>query len=101
MCGRPRTGSILCPSCGKLVGVNDEVCLYCGRKRPGMWGLTSVLRNLGKDMGFVQTVIVGTAFLYVAMLVVDPEGIRMGGLFSIGAPSSESMLRFGAAGGIP
>ena len=22
---RPRTGSTLCPSCGKLVGVNDEV----------------------------------------------------------------------------
>jgi rhomboid protease GluP len=98
---RPRTGSTLCPSCGKLVGVNDDVCLNCGRKRPGMWGLTAVLRHLGKDMGFVQAVIVGTAFLYVAMLVVDPEGIQMGGLFSIGAPSQESLLRFGAAGGIP
>lgn len=98
---RPRTGSTLCPSCGKLVGVNDEVCLNCGRKRPGMWGLTAVLRHLGKDMGFVQAVIVGTAFLYVAMLVVDPEGIRMGGLFSIGAPSLDSLLRFGASGAYP
>jgi rhomboid protease GluP len=101
MFGRPRTGSTLCPSCGKLVGVNDEVCLNCGRKRPGMWGLTAVLRHLGKDMGFVQAVMVGTAFLYVAMLVVDPSGIRMGGLLSIGAPSGQSLLRFGAAGGIP
>jgi rhomboid protease GluP len=101
MLGRRRTGSTLCPSCGKLVGVNDEVCLNCGRKRPGMWGLTVVLRHLGKDMGFVQAVIVGTAFLYVAMLVVDPAGIRMSGLFSIGAPSNQSLLRFGAAGGIP
>lgn len=98
---RPRTGSTLCPSCGKLVGVNDEVCLNCGRKRPGMWGLTTVLRNLGKDLGFVQAVMVGTAFLYVAMLVVDPGGIRMGGLFSMGGPSSESLLRFGAAGAYP
>ncbi len=98
---RARTGSILCPSCGKLVGVNDEVCLNCGRKRPGMWGFTAVLRNLGKDMGFVQVVMVGTAFLYVAMLVVDPEGIRMGGLLSIGAPSQESLLRFGASGAYP
>lgn len=98
---RPRTGSTLCPSCGKLVGINDEVCLNCGRKRPGLWGLTSVLRNLGKDMGFVQVVMVGTAFLYVVMLVVDPEGIRMGGLFSIGAPSGESLLRFGASGAYP
>jgi rhomboid protease GluP len=101
MLRRPRTGSTLCPSCGKLVGVNDEVCLNCGRKRPGMWGLTAVLRNLGKDMGFVQAVIVGTAFLYVAMLVVDPGGIRMGGLFSIGSPSTQSLLRFGAAGAYP
>ena len=98
---RPRTGSTLCPSCGKLVGVNDEVCYNCGRKRPGMWGLTAVLRNLGKDLGFVQVVIVGTAFLYVATLIVDPEGIRMGGLFSIGSPSAQSLLRFGAAGAFP
>jgi rhomboid protease GluP len=101
MLRRQRTGSTLCPSCGKLVGINDEVCLNCGRKRPGMWGLTAVLRHLGKDLGFVQAVIVGTAFLYVAMLVVDPAGIRMGGLFSIGSPSQQSLLRFGAAGGIP
>jgi rhomboid protease GluP len=101
MLRRPRTGSTLCPSCGKLVGVNDEVCLNCGRRRPGMWGLTAVLRHLGKDMGFVQAVMVGTAFLYVAMLLVDPRGIRMGGLFSIGAPSTPSLLRFGASGALP
>lgn len=98
---RQRTGSTLCPSCGKLVGVNDDVCLNCGRRRPGMWGLTVLFRHLGKDMGFVQAVIVGTAFLYVAMLIVDPQHIRMGGLFSMGAPSQESLLRFGAAGAIP
>ena len=98
---RKRTGSILCPSCGKLVGVNDEVCLNCGRKKPGMWGLTSVFSKLGRDLGFVQIVIAGTAFLYLAMLAVDPGGIRMGSLFSIGAPSQESLVRFGAAGRFP
>lgn len=96
-----RPGSVICPSCGKLVSASTEECPYCGRKYPGMWGLTSVLRNLGKDVGFVQAVIVGTAFLYVAMLVVDPEGIRMGGFFSIGMPSQEALLRFGAAGVLP
>lgn len=101
MLGRQRTGSILCPSCGKLVGVNDEVCLNCGRKRPGMWGLTSMVRGLGKDLGFVQMVIFGNAFLYLAMLAVDPSHIQMGSLFSIGAPSQESLLRFGASGAFP
>ena len=98
---RKRTGSTLCPSCGKLVGVNDDVCWNCGRKKPGMWGLTAVFRKLGQDLGFVEAVIVGTAFLYVAMLVVDPEGIQMGGLLSIGTPSQDSLLRFGASGRYP
>lgn len=101
MLSRQRTGSTLCPSCGKLVGVNDEVCLNCGRKRPGMWGLTSVVRSLGRDLGFVQLVILGNAFLYVAMLVVDPQHIQMGGLFQLGAPSQDSLLRFGASGALP
>ena len=101
MLSRQRTGSTLCPSCGKLVGVNDDVCLNCGRKRPGMWGFTALVRHLGRDAGFVQLVILGNAFLYVAMLVVDPQGIRMGGLFGLGAPSQDSLLRFGASGALP
>jgi membrane associated rhomboid family serine protease len=96
-----RTGSTLCPSCGKLVGVNDEVCWNCGRKHPGMWGLTSVFRKLGRDLGFVQIVIGGSVFLYLAMLAVDPSGIRMGGLFNLAAPSGEALLRFGASGALP
>jgi len=101
MLSRRRTGSTLCPSCGKLVGVNDEVCLNCGRKRPGMWGLTAVVRHLGRDAGFVQLVIAGNAFLYLAMLAVDPQHIQMGGLFSLGGPSQPSLLRFGASGALP
>jgi rhomboid protease GluP len=101
MLSRRRTGSTLCPSCGKLVGVNDDVCLNCGRRRPGMWGLTSVVRNLGKDAGFFQLVIAGNVFLYLAMLAVDPQHIQMGGLFSLGGPSQASLLRFGASGALP
>ncbi|PYQ56685.1 MAG: rhomboid family intramembrane serine protease [Acidobacteria bacterium] len=101
MLGRQRSGSVLCPSCGKLVGVNDEVCLNCGRRRPGMWGLTAMVRHLGKDLGFVQAVIFGNVFLYLAMLVVDPSHIQNQLPFAIAAPSRESILRFGAAGRIP
>jgi rhomboid protease GluP len=101
MFGKRRTGSVLCPSCGRLVGVNDEVCLNCGRRKPGMWGLTPLLRNLGRDMGFFQIVIGGCAFLYLAMLAVDPAGIQMGSLFSLGGPSREALFRFGASGAIP
>jgi rhomboid protease GluP len=101
---RQRTGSILCPSCGRLVGVNDEVCLNCGRRNPGMWGLTSVLGALGrKDLGFEKAVIGGSVLLYLMMLAVTPGfGLSSGGgPMSILAPSQEAMLRFGASGALP
>jgi len=101
MFGQKRTGSVLCPSCGRLVGVNDDVCLNCGRRRPGMWGLTPLLSKLGRDMGFVQIVIGGCVFLYLAMLAVEPEQIQMGGLFNLGAPGQEVLLRFGSSGAVP
>lgn len=101
MFSRQRSGSTLCPSCGKLVGVNDDVCLNCGRRRPGMWGMTSVLRGLGQDAGFVQLVIAGNVFLYLAMLAVDPQHIQMGLSFGFGGPSEASLLRFGASGALP
>lgn len=99
---RKRTGSTLCPSCGRLVGVADEECFNCGRRNPGMWGLTSILGNVGRTVPFDQVVIGGTVFLYLCMLAVDPGGIRMqGGLFNLLAPSSESLFRFGASGALP
>ena len=52
MLGRQRSGAVLCPSCGLLVGVNDERCLNCGRAHPGLWGFAGVFRDLGRDMGF-------------------------------------------------
>ncbi|HEX3532333.1 MAG TPA: rhomboid family intramembrane serine protease [Thermoanaerobaculia bacterium] len=96
-----RTGSILCPSCGRLVGVNDDVCLNCGRRKPGMWGLTQVLGRLGRDAGFVQVVIGGCVFLYLAMLAVDPQNIQTNGIFNFGGPSREALFRFGSSGGSP
>jgi len=106
MLQRKRTGSILCPSCGKLVGVADEQCYYCGRKNPGMWGLTSVLGGIGRQWPFESIVTGGCAFLYLAMLAVmavnTPEQIRfMPGGFQILPPSGEALVRFGASGAIP
>jgi rhomboid protease GluP len=67
-----------------------------------MWGLTSVLGNVGRTVPFDQVVIGGSVFLYLCMLVVDPEGIGRGfSLFNLLPPSRESSLRFGAAGALP
>jgi rhomboid protease GluP len=97
---RKRTGSVLCPSCGQLVGVNDDRCLNCGRLRPGMWGLTSLLRRLGPDLGFVPIVTWACGVLYLCTLAVDLRGVRTAGLAFL-EPSGAALFLFGASGAIP
>ncbi len=97
---RQKTGSVLCSSCGQLVGVNDEVCFHCGRRNPSMWGFGGALRALGRDMGFVKLVIGASVALYLAALALDPSGIRSGGM-SLMSPSVPAMFLLGASGGMP
>jgi rhomboid protease GluP len=96
-----RTGSVLCPSCGSLVGVNDEQCLTCGRRNPGLWGFTAVLRELGDDMGFARLVLWACGALFLASLAVDVAGIGMQGILSFLSPSDRSLFLFGASGAVP
>lgn len=96
-----RPSSALCPSCGSLVGVKDAQCLSCGRLYPGMWGLASLVRHVGDDMGFAMLVIWACGALYLACLASDPEGVQTTGLMSFLSPSIDSLLRFGASGAVP
>lgn len=100
MLKRQKTGSVVCPSCGKLVGVQDQTCWNCGRYNPGLWGFAPLLRRLGNNLGFVPIVISGCAALYVATLLVDPKAIGMSGL-SILSPGFRSLFLFGASGAVP
>jgi rhomboid protease GluP len=98
---RQTSGSVICPSCGSLVGVNDEACLICGRRRPGLFGFSALLRHVGHDMGFVPVVLWGCGALFLATLASNPAGIRMDGLFSMLSPSNASLFLFGASGAVP
>ena len=101
---RQRTGSVVCASCGSLVGVNDERCYTCGRRNPGLWGFGPALRRFGNDLGFITLVIWGCSALYAVMLVVTVMfgGNIMGrGLFSLFAPATGVASLFGASGAIP
>ena len=101
MLKRQTTGSVICTSCGVLVGVNDDRCYNCGRRNPGLWGFAPMLRSLGQDLGFVPFVI-GTCFvLYVLTLIASRGDIRMGGMFSLFAPNTQSLFLFGASGAFP
>jgi rhomboid protease GluP len=96
---RKKEGSVVCPSCRRLVGVNDEVCYNCGRRNPGMWGFAPFLTRLG-DLGFDRMVIWVCVVLYIGTLAFDPAGIRPGGM-GILAPGIESLFLFGASGAVP
>jgi rhomboid protease GluP len=98
---RQTTGSVVCPSCGKLVGVQEQVCPYCGRQKPGFWGFSRSLQNLSQIIGFSELIIGACVVLYLLTLAIDPAGIQMRGMLSMLQPSTESMFLFGASGAVP
>ena len=91
----------MCPSCGSLVGVNDDRCYTCGRANPGLWGFGPLLRRLGADLGFVPLVMGASSAIYLVMLIASGTGIRMDGMMSIMAPSTSVLFLFGASGAVP
>jgi rhomboid protease GluP len=97
---RQREGSVLCTSCGVLVGVNDDKCYNCGRRNPGLWGYAPALRALGGDLGFVPFVMGTCGVVYVLTLIASQGNIGMGGL-GFGSPSRVALLMFGESGAIP
>ncbi len=99
---RKTTGSVVCPSCGSLVGVRDDKCYMCGRSNPGLWGFAPLLRQLGSDLGFVPLVVGGCAVVYVLTLLVSGNELEIiGGGLSILAPSGRTLLMFGMSGAYP
>jgi rhomboid protease GluP len=100
---RQRTGSVVCVSCGDLVGVNDDKCYNCGRRNPGLWGFAPALRSLGQDMGFVPFV-TGTCIVVYGLTLVftGPSAISGGGsIMRLLSPSTQSLVMFGASGSGP
>lgn len=99
---RKTTGSIVCPSCGSLVGVQDQKCYMCGRANPGLWGFAPAIRRLGADLGFVPLVVGASSVLYVLSLVVSGRDMQvMGGGFNILSPSTRALVLLGASGAYP
>jgi len=98
---RQRTGSVICTSCGVLVGVDDDRCYNCNRWNPGLWGWAPALRSLGQDLGFVPLVMGTCVVVYGLMFVYSQGQVGTGGLFSLFSPSQEALFLFGASGSVP
>ena len=98
---RRTTGSVVCPSCGSLVGVRDDKCYSCGRSNPGLWGFGPALRQIGIDLGFAQ-VVVGTCVDALGRHAADVRRrIRVGSMLSALSPSTPVLFLFGASGAVP
>jgi rhomboid protease GluP len=93
---RQREGSVICASCGVLVGVNDDRCYSCGRRNPGLWGYAPALRRFGQDLGFVPLVMGATVTLYVLSLLLSRGELGMGL-----SPSGRILILLGASGAVP
>ncbi len=101
MFGRQTSGSVVCVSCGYLVGVNDDTCYNCGRRNPGLWGYAAAVRRLGSDMGFVPFVVGLSVVMFVIALLLSDGDIMGGGLFGFLSPSFQANVLLGASGSGP
>ena len=97
---RKTSGSVLCSSCGVLVGVGDDRCYNCGRRNPALWGWAPALRELGGDLGFAPFVIGACTFVYALTLIFSIGSVGVGGLGLL-SPSTRALLLFGASGALP
>ena len=97
---RKTSGSVLCTSCGVLVGVGDDKCYNCGRRNPALWGWAPALRELGGDLGFGPFVIGTCIIVYGLTMVFSLGSIGMNGLSMLG-PSSRALFLFGDSGAYP
>ena len=99
---RKTTGTILCPSCGRLTSADASECLVCGRRHPGMWGFAGPLRALLGRRSFTNIVTVACVALYVASLLLDPRAAAAGrNPFDAFSPGDGALMALGAAGTYP
>ena len=99
---RKTAGSMICPECGKLIGVGEQKCPFCGTWRPGLYGWTPALQKLfGVNLDLIGVIVTACIALYVTSLVLQPEAIfQMSGLFSFLSPGQRALYQLGMTGGV-
>src|SRR5262245_735073 len=99
---RQTSGAIVCPRCGKLIGVNESRCPFCNAWRPGLFGWAPGLhRFVGQRVDLVSLIISSCSVLYVVSLLLQPEAIlQPRGILSMLAPGPRALWQLGMTGGI-
>ncbi len=100
---RQTTGSVVCPRCGRLVGVNEAKCYNCGRGYPGLFGFAPLLGKFGRSASFGELMFWSCGAIYLITVLVRPDQILSpkGGMLSLFGPDGLVLLLFGESGGVP
>jgi len=94
---------MICPSCGKLIGVGEDRCPFCGAWRPGLYGAAPIIQRLfGTRLDIVPLIVMTCIVLYVVALALQPEAIFQsgGGFLSILSPGTRALYQLGMTGGV-
>jgi len=93
---------MICPECGRLIGVGEAKCPFCGAWRPGLYGWTPEIQKVfGRRLDLISVITTGCIALYAASLVLQPEAIfNMSGLFSLLSPGQRALYQLGMTGGV-
>jgi rhomboid protease GluP len=100
-------GSMICPDCGKLIGVDEDRCPFCGAWRPSFFGLTPWIQRLfGRRLDLDRVIVVACVALYVLSLALQPRAIfqmqgggLFGGLFGFLRPGDDALVGLGMTDG--
>ena len=99
---RQTQGSVVCPTCGRLVGVQDEECFGCGRKRPGLWGFAPAIKGSLGDSSLSAVVTYGCVGIYVVACLLNPQALMESrGFLSLFSPGSLELFLLGSSGHYP
>ena len=99
---RQTQGSHVCSHCGKLVGINEPTCPFCGAWRPGLYGWAPGLQRLvGHSLDLFSLIVATCVTLYAIALLLQPEAItQLRGMLSILSPGGRALYQLGMTGGL-
>jgi len=95
---RQTEGSMLCPSCRKLISVSAPVCPHCGAPRPGLFGYGPALSRFLGELDPVRVIPIVCIVLYVIALAMQPGAIFQGGasIFRMLSPGGKALFVLGS-----
>jgi rhomboid protease GluP len=99
---RQTQGSMICPSCGKLISVSEEKCPFCGAWNPSLYGFGPGLQRwIGRRLDLIGVIVTACVVLYIAALALQPEAIlHFNGFFGILSPGGRALYQLGMTGGV-